>query len=283
MLHPVPPRQLVLRLDHHGVVLLFHNLQSSFAFPQFTTVQLLWGGERPFILLLMLNLCSVLLKMKAFHPGQSGGCESSWQAKAWSAFSSCSSSWQERESEEVLKEKLVLKTHIYKSLAEGLHTDLLGRLPLGTGTSPWGRGRGFSSPTPGKDGRSALALPSSPWFWFPSSSTPVRCKHWGLGECSFPQCSGESKDSFSTLTGWLSPPDWGGRAAISPGLWVSSFPLPPWERLCQAASLPDWSTEVPRDPVCWDVEKVRAGRGHATCSWVCTLGCARSYTAFLGS
>lgn len=55
------------------------------------------------------------------------------------------------------------KTHVCKSLGEGFYTDL-GPAVTRDRRVPVGRGKGFSSSTPGKDGRSMLALPSSPLF-----------------------------------------------------------------------------------------------------------------------
>lgn len=50
------------------------------------------------------------------------------------------------------------------------------------------------------------------------------------------------------------------------GCESAASPSHPGRGCVEVASLPDWSTEVPRDSVWWDLEKVRAGSGHATCS-----------------
>lgn len=50
------------------------------------------------------------------------------------------------------------------------------------------------------------------------------------------------------------------------GCESAASPSHPGRGCEEVVSLPDWSTEIPRDSVWWDLEKVRARSGHATCS-----------------
>lgn len=100
-------------------------------------------------------------------------------------------------------------------------------------------------------------------FWFSSFLAPARCgggsgSSWG---CSFPQCHRErARTVFLSQGGFLRRT---GEGEQPFGCESAAFPSHPGDKV---ASLPNWSTEVPRDSVWWDLEKVRAGSRHATCS-----------------